>query len=49
VKYKNVVDIIDEMSITNIASYALVDINHVENKMVSNYFAATASGAGSNK
>lgn len=49
VKYKNVVDIIDEMSITNIASYALVDINHVENKMVSNYFAATSSGAGSNK
>jgi biopolymer transport protein ExbD len=49
VKYKNVVDIIDEMAITDIASYALVDINVVEKKMVSNYFAAAASGAGSNK
>ncbi len=49
VKYKNVVDIIDEMAITNIASYALVDMNNVERKMVSNYFAATSSGAGSNK
>jgi biopolymer transport protein ExbD len=49
VKYKNVVDIIDEMAITNIASYALVDINVVEKKMVANYFAATSSGAASNK
>jgi biopolymer transport protein ExbD len=49
VKYKNVVDIIDEMAITNIASYALVDINIVEKKMVANYFAATSSGAASNK
>jgi len=49
VKYKNVVDIIDEMSITNIASYALVDINPVEKKMVANFFAATSSGTASNK
>ena len=49
VKYKNVVDIIDEMAITNIASYALVDMNVVEKKMVSNYFAGTSSGAASNK
>lgn len=49
VKYKNVVDIIDEMAITNVASYALVDINVVEKKMVSNYFAARSSGAASNK
>ena len=49
VKYKNVVDIIDEMAITNIASYALVDINSIEKKMVSNYFAANPASAGSNK
>lgn len=30
VKYKNIVDIVDEMAITNIASYAIVDINFVE-------------------
>lgn len=40
VKYKNVVDILDEMSITNIALYALVDINDVEKKMVADYIAA---------
>jgi biopolymer transport protein ExbD len=34
VKYRNVVDIIDEMAITNIARYSLVDINPVEKKMV---------------
>ena len=34
VKYRNVVDIIDEMAITNIARYTLVDINPVEKKMV---------------
>lgn len=49
VKYKNVVDIIDEMSITNIASYALVDINIIEKKMVANFFAAASSGTASNK
>jgi biopolymer transport protein ExbD len=48
VKYKNVVDILDEMSITNIALYALVDINDVEKKMVSDYLAGSA-GAASNK
>lgn len=34
VKYRNIVDIIDEMAITNVARYALVDINHVEETMV---------------
>jgi biopolymer transport protein ExbD len=34
VKYRNIVDIIDEMAITNIARYSLVDINPVEKKMV---------------
>jgi biopolymer transport protein ExbD len=49
VKYKNVVDIIDEMSITNIARYALVDINDVEKKMVADYQAAHPSSAASQK
>ena len=34
VKYRNIVDIIDEMAITNIARYSLVDINPVEKTMV---------------
>lgn len=34
VKYRNIVDIIDEMAITNIARYSLVDINPVEKMMV---------------
>ncbi|MEI8114508.1 MAG: biopolymer transporter ExbD [Bacteroidia bacterium] len=34
VKYRNIVDIIDEMAITNIARYTLVDINPVEKLMV---------------
>jgi len=34
IKYKNFVDIIDEMAITNIARYAVVDINSVEVKML---------------
>jgi len=33
-KYKNIVDIIDEMAICNIASYAIVDINNVELEMI---------------
>jgi biopolymer transport protein ExbD len=49
VKYKDMVDIIDEMAITNIASYAIVDINNVEKKMVADFFKARASGAASNK
>jgi biopolymer transport protein ExbD len=49
VKYKNVVDIIDEMAICNIARYALVDINSVEKKMVADFLASQASGATSNK
>jgi biopolymer transport protein ExbD len=45
VKYKNIVDILDEMSITNIALYALIDINDVEKKMVNDFLAAQGSGA----
>jgi len=33
-KYKNIVDIIDEMAICNISSYAVVDINSVELEML---------------
>jgi len=33
-KYKNIVDIIDEMAICNIASYAVVDISPVETEML---------------
>ena len=49
VKYKNIVDIIDEMAICNVARYALVDINAVEKKMVADYLASQASGATSSK
>ena len=49
VKYKNIVDIIDEMAICNVARYALVDINSVEKKMVADYLASQASGATSSK
>lgn len=50
VKYRNIVDIIDEMAITNIARYALIDINDVEKKMVADYLAARANaGAASNE
>jgi biopolymer transport protein ExbD len=48
VKYKNIVDILDEMSITNIALYALIDINDVEKKMVNDFLAAQGSGATGN-
>jgi biopolymer transport protein ExbD len=43
VKYRNLVDIIDEMVITNIARYTLVDINPVEKMMVRNYLLANPS------
>lgn len=33
-KYKNMVDVIDEMAITNIAVYAIVDMNPYEKKML---------------
>ena len=49
VKYRNIVDIIDEMAISNIAIYALVDINDVEKKMVADYLAAKSLAAASNK
>lgn len=34
VKYGNIVDVIDELEITNIARYAIVDMNDVEKKML---------------
>jgi biopolymer transport protein ExbD len=49
VKYRNIVDIIDEMAITNMARYALTDVNDVEKKMVADYLASNPSGAASNK
>ena len=33
-RYKNVVDILDEMNITNIARYALVDITDVDKELI---------------
>jgi biopolymer transport protein ExbD len=36
VTYGNLVDIIDEMAITSVARYAVVDLNYVEKKMLSN-------------
>jgi biopolymer transport protein ExbD len=49
VKYHNIVDIIDEMAICDVARYALVDINVVEKKMVADFLAGKASGAASVK
>lgn len=50
VKYKNMVDIIDEMAICNVVRYALVDLNNLEKKMVADYKAAqTPSGTAMNK
>jgi biopolymer transport protein ExbD len=40
VKYRNIVDIIDEMAITNIARYTLVDINPVEQMMVKTHISS---------
>lgn len=39
VTYGNLVDIIDEMAITNIARYAVVDLNYVEKKMLTDAYA----------
>jgi len=33
-KYKNLVDIIDEMAICTVANYAVVDISEVEKQMI---------------
>jgi biopolymer transport protein ExbD len=49
VKYKNIVDIIDEMAICNVARYALVDINPLEKKMVVDHLAGLAPGTTTNK
>jgi len=36
-KYKNIVDIIDEMAICNVARYAIVDMNEFETKLIEQY------------
>ncbi len=36
-KYKNIVDVIDEMAICDVAHYALVDMNKPEQKMLDEY------------
>lgn len=47
VRYKNMVDIIDEMAITEIARYSIVDINDVERLMVRRFNAAGGTGGAS--
>jgi biopolymer transport protein ExbD len=42
--YKNMVDILDEMNITNIGTYAIVDIADVELEMIAGAEAASAGG-----
>jgi biopolymer transport protein ExbD len=37
VKYGNVVNILDEMAITDVARYAIVDLNKIEKKMLADY------------
>jgi biopolymer transport protein ExbD len=37
VKYGNIVDIVDELTITNVSRYSIVDINSVELKMIEDY------------
>jgi biopolymer transport protein ExbD len=44
VKYRNLVDIMDEMVIANVARYTLVDINSVEKMMVKNHISSAPSG-----
>lgn len=39
VTYGNLVDIIDEMAITSVARYAVVDLNYVEKKMLTDAYA----------
>lgn len=48
-RYGNMVDVIDEMAITNIARYAIVDINVVEKKMISEFIAANPAKPKENK
>lgn len=43
VKYRNVVDMIDEMVICNVARYSLTDINLVEKMMVRDFYRAQSS------
>ena len=37
VKYGNIVDIVDELTITNISRYSITDINDLDKKMVEDY------------
>lgn len=37
VKYGNIVNMVDELTITNISRYSIVDINAVEEKMIEDY------------
>jgi len=48
VKYRNIVDIVDEMVITNNVRYSLVDINPVEKMMVRDYKKSKSSVTASN-
>jgi len=43
VKYGNIVDIVDELTITNVSRYSIVDINSVELKMIEAYKKATVN------
>ncbi|MEI6059197.1 MAG: biopolymer transporter ExbD [Bacteroidota bacterium] len=43
-KYKNLVDIIDEMAITTVANYAVVDISPIELQMISGTAASAPAG-----
>jgi biopolymer transport protein ExbD len=47
-KYRNFVDILDEMVITNVVRFTPVDINPVEKMMVRNYLSTKLSVAASN-
>jgi biopolymer transport protein ExbD len=45
VKYKDFVNIIDEMAITNVAIYSVVDLNPVEKKMIADFKAGNSGTA----
>jgi biopolymer transport protein ExbD len=44
-KYRNLVDILDEMLICNIGRYAIVDISDIEIDLIKTAMATTASAA----
>lgn len=43
VKYGNIVDIVDELTITNVSRYSIIDINKLEIKMIEAYKQATVN------